>query len=172
MRMMQGNMLDVIEHSHLFVISTNGILKADGSLVMGAGIAGQIAEKYPSIPKLAGNCIKAGRYPTSHEVHWKHSGVSHRYSFIQLPGTSISLFQVKGAWWESAKLFMIHQSALAMKKVIDNFVAQYKCEPVVHMNFPGIGKGCLSKEVVLPTLQSILPDFVHVWEYAETSVRV
>lgn len=172
MRMMKGNMLDVIEQSHMFVISTNGVLKKDGSLVMGRGIAKQISEKYPSIPHMAGEAITSGGFKKTYQTSWKHSAFSHRYNFLQLPETSICLFQVKNAWWDSAKLFLIHQSAIEMRSAIDRFIAQNECEPVVHMNFPGIGNGKLSREVVLPYLEQSLPDFVHVWEYADVKASV
>lgn len=172
MKLMKGDMLDVIEHSHMFVISTNGILRNDGCLVMGKGIAGQIADRYPSIPKLAGDVIKAGRFPTTHEANWQHRGISHRYNFIQLPSTSICLLQVKNAWWDNANLFLIHQSALEMRAAIDRFTNLNKCQPVVHMNFPGIGNGGLSRAVLLPRLEQILPECVHVWEYASITEKV
>lgn len=172
MKLMKGNMLDVIEQSHMFVITTNGVLRKDGSLVMGKGIAKQISDKYPTIPHLAGEAISAGGFKKTYHANWKHSDFAHRYHFLQLPGTSICLFQVKTAWWDNAKLFLIHQSALEMKAAIDKFINLNKCEPVVHMNFPGIGNGGLSKEVVLPHLESVLPDFVHVWEYANIEARV
>ena len=172
MKMRRGDMLDVIEQSHMFVISTNGILKRDGSLVMGGGIAKQIADRYPSIPAQAGELIKSGGFKRTRESNWKYSGTSYNYEFLQLPGTSICLLQVKSAWWDNAKLFLLYKSVLALRDSIDRFVVENKCDPVVHMNLPGVGLGGLSRNIVLNQIEPVLPDCVTVWEYENTEARV
>lgn len=40
------------------VIPTNGVLKANGDAVMGAGLAKQAAQRFPTLPKLLGQAIR------------------------------------------------------------------------------------------------------------------
>ena len=50
-----GNMVNMIRDA--LVITTNGFVKKDGSCVMGRGIAKQIANMFPRVPKILGERI-------------------------------------------------------------------------------------------------------------------
>src|SRR5687767_10030200 len=39
------------------LITTNGVVKSNGELVMGAGVAKQAKEKYPNLPKVLGQYV-------------------------------------------------------------------------------------------------------------------
>ena len=54
-----GNIMDYIGRVSAICITTNGFVKSNGECVMGRGIAKQFADKYPHIPKLLGDSIKA-----------------------------------------------------------------------------------------------------------------
>lgn len=54
-----GNLWDFhrAESNCFIVIPTNGVLKANGDAVMGAGLAKQAAQQFPTLPKLLGQAI-------------------------------------------------------------------------------------------------------------------
>lgn len=55
-----GNLWDFhrAESNCFIVIPTNGVLKANGDAVMGAGLAKQAAQQFPTLPKLLGQAIR------------------------------------------------------------------------------------------------------------------
>ena len=55
-----GNLWDLHrEHPNCFiVIPTNGVVKANGEAVMGAGLAKQAAQRFPTLPTLLGHAIQ------------------------------------------------------------------------------------------------------------------
>ena len=64
MKEARGNMLTI--DCDAIVITTNGYVKPNGECVMGKGIAKQVAELFPELPKLLGTRIaKMGN-----KVHW------------------------------------------------------------------------------------------------------
>lgn len=52
-------------------ITTNGVVKSNGELVMGAGIAKECKEKYPEIPKIWGGMVKECGNRVYMWDHWK-----------------------------------------------------------------------------------------------------
>ena len=58
MRYTTGNILDYIGRAGAICITTNGFTKSNGEAVMGRGIAKQMADRYPYLPKLLGNAIR------------------------------------------------------------------------------------------------------------------
>ncbi len=141
----RGNMWDVFGKTDVFVITTNPIVRHDGAVVMGRGIAREAKTRYPELPydfaymleKYPSNVGYIGDY-SSQRVYW---------------------FMVKQHWREAADLGIIEQS-------VDELSALFNyTNERVDLNFPGIGYGKLKREDVLPLLQT-LPDNIHVWEYA------
>ena len=55
MKEVYGNMLN--HKPSALVVTTNGFVKRNGECVMGRGIAKQIAERYPSVPRELGDLI-------------------------------------------------------------------------------------------------------------------
>lgn len=165
MRLVIGDMWSALSSSHIFAVTTNGQLKKDGSLIMGAGIAGQVAERYPDVPKLAGKHIVWSCDNPSVvddyfvEIHEQ----KYRYGFLQLPNTSVALFQTKLDVYADAKISLIERSVEGLMKAIKKFSQKNNAYPVVNLNFPGIGLGGLSEHQVMPCLVG-LPDCVNVWK--------
>ena len=56
MKEARGNMLDM--HCDALIVTTNGFTKVNGEAVMGRGIAKQIADLMPEIPKTLGKMLK------------------------------------------------------------------------------------------------------------------
>jgi len=145
-----GNMWSIWSKTDLFLITTNSFVKHTGQLVMGAGIARQARDRFPSLDTTLGQAIREtcghlGEYGLFISPRW--------------PATRLGLFQVKRHWSTDAILDLIHQSA-------DQLTQWASTHPDcrIDLNFPGIGNGRLSPDQVLPVIKQ-LPDNVHVWQY-------
>ncbi len=149
-----GNMWNRFGEVELFCITTNGTFKADGSLVMGAGIALQATKRFPPgrLEEIAGERFKA-YYQNSYELPLMY--VSDTQEIDQTMG----LFHVKYHWNEPASIELIKYSTVRLFRYIANYPKMTVC-----LNFPGIGYGKLKRDKVLPIIE-LLPDNVEVWEY-------
>lgn len=129
-----GNMWDI--EADAYCITTNGFVKKNGEAVMGAGCAKEARNKFPGIPKILGDMItKCGN----------------RVCPLWKDGPFIVSFPVKHAWWETADLKLIEQSAADLM-LMANMLEWRK----VLLPRPGCGNGKLKwedvKEVLLPVL--------------------
>lgn len=145
----KGNMWDVFFHTDIFMITTNPIIKNDGSVVMGRGIAKQAKERYPDLP------FDFGKRLLEEPPH-DRSCVGYIGHYEETP---IWYFMVKSNWMRPAELDIIRQSVFDMTHVYPTLLNKR-----IDLNFPGIGNGQLLRRDVLPLLE-VLPDNVHVWEY-------
>lgn len=158
----RGNMWDMFGKTDMFLITTNPIMRKDGCLVMGAGIAKQAATKFFSLPFEYGQKVRHDRWycnydDAMHPIHCNFVG-TFGDPFVK---QKMGYFMVKDHWAEPAKLDIIERSVRELKRVFTNGKPNFR----VDLNFPGIGNGKLAREDVLPII-SQLPDNVHVWEYA------
>ena len=129
------------------VITTNGTIKKDGSCVMGRGCAAEAKERYPDLPFILGQAIRAD----GNVAFW-----------IPVGGEIIVTFPVKHQWFEKADVVLIAQSAnkIAAMKALAN--------KVVVMPRPGCGNGRLDwLRDVKPILEPILDDRFHVITFEE-----
>jgi hypothetical protein len=137
-------------------ITTNGFIKKNGSLVMGAGVAGQAQARYPNLPKIAGDFVQTygnivGIFTVEHLLGEYKPWKEHEY-FITFP--------VKHAWYEKADLALIERSAYELMAALNEpgFIAWKK----VLLPLPGCGNGQLSWSDVKPVIAPILDDRVWV----------
>jgi hypothetical protein len=143
-------MWDVFFDTDVFMITTNPIIRKDGAVVMGRGIAAQAKERYPTLPYDFADQLK-NLHP---EVDQRNVGFIGKYE-----ETSIYWFMVKNHWKEEASLNIIRESVFQLQYGFDWRDIR------VDLNFPGIGNGRLNRQSVLPLLKE-LPDNIHIWEYA------
>lgn len=143
----KGDMWDVFGKTDLFLITTNPIVRKDGALVMGRGIAKQFAERFPSGPYELANIVRA--FPQQHCGNLYYEPVFGRQT--------IGYFMVKTHWKEPASIPVIMRS-------VAELIYKAPLYNRIDLNFPGIGNGKLKREDVLPLLE-VLPDNVHIWEY-------
>lgn len=139
-------MWSIFDKTDHFVITTNPIVKKDGSVVMGRGIALQAKQRFPKLPYDFGECLSW--HPT------KTCGYIGTYD-----DTHIWFFMVKHHWAQKADFGVISDSTEQLR-ILANFADERRFD----LNFPGIGNGGLDREDVLSIIQE-LPDNVHVWEY-------
>lgn len=119
----------------IYVITTNGYVKNDGSAVMGRGTALVAAQINKSLPKVLGDLL-----------------LSHGNRPFLLPGNFVSL-PVKHKWDEKADLGLIDMS---LQHLYSLLVHYWTPERKVYLPRPGCGNGQLSWDTVQPFVE----DFV------------
>lgn len=125
------------------------MVKNDGRLVMGRGIAQQVRDSYPGIDLAFGKLIQRhfkGKLPTYHLIH------------AQIDFPKFAAFQVKYHWAEPANLKLVKGSC----EVLHEYATFYNKDRF-YLNFPAIGNGRLSRKDVLPIVDQ-LPKNVTLWE--------
>lgn len=142
----KGDMLTEVGAPNTIVfITTNNIVKSNGALVMGAGIAKRVRDNYPGSDLVFGHWIKvSGNSP---------------YGLLYREEADIGIFQTKDHYKDDADIGIIELSVTHL-----TILANEHSHATFHLNYPGIGKGNLSKDVVAPLLEP-LPDNVHVWTF-------
>lgn len=150
------------------VVPTNGILKADGSLVMGAGLAKEAAQRFPGLPQKAGEWILA-----TEQIKKRGSfGEYYEYGFLPIPNFwpligRIGLFQSKGDWREISSTALLYRSAVGLILFSQSF------HGTIHMPCPGIGLGGLDfkdiKNIFSPLPKNVI---VYIPRQLETMVAV
>lgn len=130
----------------IFMITTNPIIRKDGAVVMGRGIALEAKTRFPQLPYDFGNSLS------------RHGdrGVDYIGEYDHVP---IYYFMVKDHWAAMAYTARIQFSVNRILR------EPYLCHRRIDLNFPGIGNGGLTMREVLPIVTQ-LPDNVHVWEKA------
>ena len=169
MKLVKGNMWKIYGKTGLFCITTNGVIQTlFGStkyLVMGAGIAGVMNKKVPSLSKYAGEHIYRNFKPYYIDKPMRSQNI-YRYGvcyfhykqakspFFEQP---IGLFQTKYDYADKSSLELIEYSTQVL---INNYCPRF--ESIV-LNFPGIGLGKLDRSAVLEIIEQ-LPDNVTIYE--------
>lgn len=140
-------------------ITTNGFVKVNGNLVMGAGVAGQAQSRYPDFPKLAGLAVKR------HGNHVFPFNVRELRDYRDPEDTTkfYITFPVKSVWYEKAELDLIERSAHELITVADKLGLEKILLPL-----PGCGNGQLSYKDVRPILEPILDDRIWVINNVQT----
>lgn len=147
MKEQTGNIWTFHEHGEWIAFTSNGTLKMNRTAVMGAGIAKQVARKFPSMPRLLGKALDfAG---------------NHVFAF---PEFRLLSFPVKHDWKENADIELIKRSCGELTTALDRFRI-----PVVYVVRPGCGLGGLKWEFVKPAIENLLDDRVVVVEFAKVS---
>lgn len=156
----KGNMFDVWGSTDLFLVTTNPIRRQDGAIVMGRGIAKQVADQFPEIPYDFGCRLAMAEYGRRYltPADSVNIGVIGTYK-----SQTLGWFMVKSHWRSAAQLDIIADSTVALAGWAGGVARRFSR---IDLNFPGIGNGKLRREDVLPII-SKLPDNVHVWEYGE-----
>lgn len=141
----KGNMWDVFHETDIFMITTNPIIRNDGAVVMGRGIALEAKTRFPELP-----------YDFANELLTNGNSFVDRIGHYE--GVPIWYFMVKNHWKEDADIGVIASSVFQLKKIAS--IGNNR----IDLNFPGIGNGRLDRNSVLYLLED-LPDNIHIWEY-------
>ncbi len=131
------------------VITTNGYIKKDGSLVMGAGIARQAKDKFPGIEYELGKLVKR----KGNNVH-----------LVKVNKLYLITFPVKHVWWDDADYDLINQSKWQLIKLVDS-TPEISKGPIL-MPKPGCGNGNLEWKHVRFLIKKHLDDRFIVMDYS------
>ncbi len=119
-------------------VTTNGVVKSNGELVMGKGVALQAARRYIYLPIQAGYKVKTFG--------------NHLFVF-QFSGEHIITFPTKHHWRDKSNIALIEASARRLMQAADHF----KWDEVA-MTRPGCGNGQLLWDDVKKVIAPILDD--------------
>ena len=142
-----GNIFDLPQDNEAVCVTTNGIVKANGDAVMGAGIALQANRHFNLAPRL-------GQYINQYGNRAFNLGL---YQRVTLQGTftfNIFSFPTKHDWKNDSDINLICRSAEQLMEMCTKFNVT-KC----YLTPPGCGCGKLNWEnTVKPWLSQILDD--------------
>lgn len=117
-------------------VTTNGIVKGNGTLVMGAGIALQARQRFPGIARQLGKWVKEnGNIP------------------CYLPEFKIFSLPTKDDWRDDSKLDLIESSLRIIKDMVND-----RGLDVIALPLPGCANGNLDWNDVKPILEAILDE--------------
>ncbi|MCK9429374.1 MAG: macro domain-containing protein [Candidatus Omnitrophica bacterium] len=130
-----GNIFD----KKTFCITTNGVVKINGELVMGAGIALEAKKRYPQLPILYGNHVKEyGNTPVIVTIN---------------KIVSIISFPTKNNWKDKSNINLIINSCKELVKLVDKYNLTE-----IYLTRPGCGLGGLDWNYVKPIISKLLDD--------------
>lgn len=137
-------------HDDYLGVTTNAYITKYNSLVMGRGAANQLRKLSKSIEYDFGRLVREKtEFPDKVYGPAGVYGVLFKEPFF--------IFQVKLHYSSDAKTDLIRTSTNELKKV-----AEQNPDRVYHLNYPGIGYGNLTVELVEDIIR-VLPDNVVVW---------
>ena len=146
MKINTGDIWDYIGRVHAICITTNGVVKQNGQLVMGAGVALQAKQRFPRIDLWAGQHVRNfGNIP----------GV-----LSSTEGTSIVSFPTKHNYRDNSDIQLILNSAVKLRELADQHNWRYVVMPP-----PGCGLGGLKLSDVKPKLDEVLDDRFWIMRY-------
>lgn len=142
MLVLQGNIWDFAERHHV-AVTTNGIVKRDGTLVMGKGIALEAKQKWPKLPYILGQHVKVNGNRVLYIAEYK-----------------LFSFPTKEDYRNNSSLSLIAKSAVELVEICDRFGIN-----TVYLPKPGCGCGNLRWYDVYDVISKILDDrFVVVYD--------
>jgi O-acetyl-ADP-ribose deacetylase (regulator of RNase III) len=148
MKEIKGNIFDI--NADAICVTTNGVTKANGELVMGKGIALEFKNKFPSLPAVLGKAVKKN----GNVVHVNKAWEITPYNLGNTPSYHIISFPTKHDWRDKSDINLIIQSAQQAVIVADKLGLKKVLLPR-----PGCGLGGLNWEKeVKPAIEGILDD--------------
>lgn len=137
MKVYHCDIFSLADRADAICITTNGIIKADGTAVMGKGIALEASKRYPALPlTLSRHIALYGNVP----------GI-----ILQTP--KIVSFPTKNDWRDNSSLELIEQSAKHLAAMIEaNNWSK------VAITKPGCANGNLQWSDVEPIIERYLPN--------------
>lgn len=120
-------------------VTTNGMVKANGQAVMGAGMAKAFTKIYPQLPVILGQKLAYG----GNQV----------YYLLTQGNVHILSFPTKNHWRDLSDLALIENSAITLAELA---ILKPYCTFV--LTRPGCGLGRLSWSAVKNSIATILPD--------------
>jgi hypothetical protein len=145
MQLIQDDIWDYVNKLDYVCITTNSIVKRDGSLVMGAGIALAAVHHNPQLPKEFGDQILAKNLAGKF------------YGLLVSQDKKYIAFQTKLHYRDNSPIEVVEKSCEMLGRLAKRYPEQSFGLP-----YPGISNGKLNPKDVYPFLIN-LPDNVHVY---------
>lgn len=142
-----GDIWTAYDQASLFLFTSNSIIKSDGSLIMGSGIAAQVRDKHKGIAKRFGS-IMVNKGFKSGDI----------YGMLFDTKTKIAAFQTKTHYSEKSPLELVQYSTDILTELASNIDGE------IHMTMPACGHGGRTEEEIFPIITK-LPDNVFIWTY-------
>lgn len=143
MKEIVGNFWEVAPEYDILTVTTNGVVKSNGRLVMGAGIAKEFRDMFVDIDLTFGKFVlKYGNIPCI--TKW---GEQYLMSF-----------PTKDNWKDYSKIELIEKSADLIKTTVDKMEDEVNCCLTVLMTRAGCGNGGLTWSVVREILAPYFDD--------------
>ena len=156
-----GNIFDYVGRVDAICITTNGTIKSNGELVMGAGVAKAFYDKYNKKYQIARTLAqKLYDGPPLHKLFAVSSKDNICYNCLDAKynnGTHIISFPTKNHFQDKGDLNLIIQSAKRLVWIADNYGLKKIIIPS-----PGTGCGQLSKDLVYKELNKILDERFYI----------
>ena len=124
--------------AHYTCVPVNKVIKDNGELVMGAGLARQAKEMYPHIPKRFGQLMR------------QHNG---KVCYDDI--TKLIAFPTKNHWKDDSDLLLIERSAKQLHRLCYSLGNP---EYIITLPTVGCGNGGLMWQQVKPVLSANLPE--------------
>lgn len=135
-----------------YCVTTNGDVKADGSAVMGRGVALQVVQEFPGIDKTLGSFINQYGNRVFNLGIYEINDNSHKHL------VRIISFPTKHHWKETADITLIVKSCQELIEVCNKFNVKTCFLPA-----PGVGLESLNyKATVKPSLEVLLDERFYV----------
>lgn len=146
MKIVNQNIFDNIHQFDAICVTTNGIVRPNGRLVMGGGIARMFRNRYKDIDLILGQKVQVyGNVPF----------------LVYKNKQAIISFPTKNDWKEKSDLSLIKSSAEKLSKI-----ASSRFWTRVALPAPGVGLGGLSwDKEVRPLLSRVLDDRFYIHFY-------
>lgn len=152
---LKANYWDIAEHYNVLVCTTNSVLKSNGELVMGAGIAKDFKNRYPDLPRFFGDGMR--KNTTKIVNGWPFYGIM---SIIDiLDKQYLIALQTKYHYKDKSPLDLIVRSCEMLKEYCDNWNKNK-----ILMTRPGCGNGGLKWEDVKPAINFLDDRFTVVYD--------
>ena len=164
-----GDIFSYIGKADCICVTTNGTIKSNGELVMGAGVAKQFYDKYNTSHRIAKRLavLLFGGEFTLKKMHVIPSEYNLCYRAIKAEdnmGTSVVSFPTKNHFQDKGDLELIKRSARRMVE----FANAYDLNSII-IPSPGTGCGQLNEEDVYNELNKILDRRFTIIKYKKDS---
>ncbi len=141
MQILKCNLFEVCKSGDAICVTTNAIIKKDGKLVMGAGVAKDFKNKIPNID------VTLGKYVSLYGNRVFH--------ILLKSGIHVFSFPTKHNWRNKSDLDLIEQSCIQLKELVTKF----KISGKIYLPAPGCSNGGLDWETeVKPIIEKYLVD--------------
>jgi len=153
----KGNMFNELTKpgNKIFCLTTNNVIKKNGNLVMGAGVALEGANYFVNLPTLAGKLIR--KYNVENENYFFLLLFNESWDIKYGNRTGIGLLQTKRHYKDNSSISLISNSVEHL-----NIAAERSKDFKFHSAMPGVGLGNAPYDIVYAITQRS-PDNVTYW---------